>query len=520
MIADASAVFEAWQSADFWRATWVFLELVFQGLGVALLIGIPGGIALTRFPRVAGPVISLFGLLQTFPSLALLGLCIPWLGLKWPAYMFLTVVYSLFPVVMNTYVGITQVSPAIRDAARGMGMTGLQILWNVELPLAFPVILAGVRTAAVYAIGIITICALAGAGGLGDYVVRGMSRADDNLLWTGAIPILLLTLGVFWGLGALARLARKNSRLGLAAGGSLTVALSIYAAITGAQQLFRGPPPGTVRLASKNFVEGDILSQILKQMLQAHTDLDIEFNKRNLAPSLILKALHNGDIELYPEYTGNLLTSKDALDLPVPADKSTITRVVRQEMRRRFHLVLLDTFGLNNTYAFCLPRKVARGYDLRTISDLRKVPNFRVAVDLDFPDRPDGWQGLVRTYGLRLPPPIPVSPDLRYRELGGRWQVVCGFATDWQLADPELDLVVLQDDRHYFPNYHAAPLIREEVLERHPEIRKVLGRLKGQIDDATMRRLNYEVIHKKRSAADVARDFLEKKGLLRPANID
>jgi osmoprotectant transport system permease protein len=518
MNADAEAVFQAWQSAEFWHATMAFVELVFQGLGVALLLGIPGGIALTRFPRVAAPVIGLFGLLQTFPSMALLGLCIPWLGLKWPAYIFLTVVYSLFPIVLNTYVGITQVAPAIRDAARGMGMTGGQILRNVDLPLAFPVILAGVRTAAVYAIGIITVCALAGAGGLGGFVVRGMDRGDNALLWIGAIPILLLTLLVFLALGAIARLAKANSRLGLAVGGALIGALALYAAAVAPGKLFEEREHLLVRLGSKNFAEGEILSEILKQMLEQHTDLDVQITKPDLAPSLIFKAIRNDDIDLYPEYTGNLLTSKDALDLAVPADKSTITPLVRRGILRRFGLVLLDTFGLNNTYALCVPRKTARRYGLRTISDLRKVPSFRVAVDLDFPDRPDGWKGLVKTYGLRLPAPIPVAPGLRYRALGKRCEVVCGFATDWQLADSALDLVVLEDDKHYFPDYRAAPLIREEVLERHPKIREVLERLKGQIDDRTMRRLNYDVARNHLSAAEAARRFLKKKGLLEPVH--
>src|SRR5438067_145646 len=134
-----------WASGDFWAETLTFLSLVLGSLGFALLVGIPAGILLTRLGRAAAPVIAALGLLQTFPSLALLGLLIPVLGIGERAAVFLAVVYSLFPVVMNTHVGITHVAPAIRDAARGMGMTGRQILARVELPLALPVILAGVR---------------------------------------------------------------------------------------------------------------------------------------------------------------------------------------------------------------------------------------------------------------------------------------------------------------------------------------------------------------------------------------
>jgi osmoprotectant transport system permease protein len=509
----AATLFDAWSGAEFWTDTLVFLSLVLQSLGVALFLGIPAGILLTRVPRVAAPVIGVLALLQTFPSLALLGLLIAWLPLGQPAAVFLAVVYSLFPVVMNTYVGLTQVSPAVRDAARGMGMTGRQVLWNVDLPLALPVILAGVRTGAVYAIGIVTICALAGVGSLGLYVVRGMARQDNGLIWTGAIPILLLTLLMFWGLGGVARLSRKNSQLGLTCGGGLIALLAVYAGLTTLGPLFWSRGSGTVRLGSKNFVEGEILTEILKQMLEAHTDLKVEVTP-NLAPSLIYKAIQNGDIDVYPEYTGNLLTGKDALDLPVPADKSAITPLVRKEMRRRHGLILLETFGLNNTYAFCTPSPYARRHGLRTVSDLRRVPQARIVVDIDFLDRPDGWRGLVRTYDLRLPRPQQVDPDLRYRQLPRQADVVCGFATDWQLADPNLNLVVLEDDRHYFPNYHGAPLIREAVLERHPEIGRVLNRLHNQIDDQTMRRLNYEVAREQRSVQEVAREFLKQRGLL------
>src|SRR5262249_5699189 len=196
-------LFEAWCQPDFWDQVGIFVSLVLRGLGIALLIGVPAGIILTRFPRVSSPLIAVLALLQTFPSLALLGLMIPLVGIGQKAAIFLAVVYSLFPVVMNTYVGITQVPPAIRDAARGMGMTAGQILWHVDLPLALPVVLAGVRTGAVYAIGIVTICALAGVGGLGLYVLRGMERSDNLLIGIGAIPILLLTLALFWGLGGI-----------------------------------------------------------------------------------------------------------------------------------------------------------------------------------------------------------------------------------------------------------------------------------------------------------------------------
>src|SRR5262245_23946892 len=222
----------AWERSQdtFWPRVFVFASLTLRGLGLALLIGIPVGLALTRLPRVAAPIIAVLAGVQTVPSLVLLGLMIPLLGIGQPPTLFAAVVYSLFPIVMNTYVGITQVSPALRDAARGMGMTGRQVLWNVELPLALPVLLAGVRTGAIYATATIVTCAYIGAGGLGDFIYNGMSRRDPGLIWLGAIPVLIVTFMLFWGLGAIAWLSKRNSSLGMSLGGGLIVLLSAYAA--------------------------------------------------------------------------------------------------------------------------------------------------------------------------------------------------------------------------------------------------------------------------------------------------
>jgi osmoprotectant transport system permease protein len=510
---------DAWdrRSGDFWPHTMVFLALALQALGLALLIGIPAAIALTRVSRVAAPVIAVLALLQTVPSLVILGLLIPWLGLGEPPALFAAVVYSLFPIVMNTYVGITQVAPAIRDAARGMGMTGRQILWRVELPLAFPVVLAGIRTGAIYAIGVVTVCALIGAGGLGDYIFTGLSRRDNGLMWLGAIPILILTLALFWSLGGLAKLSQRDSTLGMAVGGGLIAVLSVFAAYRLVGPALRASPPQTakavVRIGSKDFTEGQILTEVLKQMLEAHTDLQVE-TRMNLGTSVILQALRSGAIDLYPEYTGVLLTSKDALDQSAPKDRSTITELVRTEMRRRYQLVLLETFGLNNTYALCCRKETAKTYGLRTIGDLRHAAQLRVVVDLSFQERPDGWRGLVKKYGLRFDePPRQVGPDFLYGALAEKKaDLVVGFATDWQIA--ALDLVVLQDDRGYFPNYYGAPLVRQDVLDRHPEIGQTLNRLHNKIDDDAMRRLNFLVAKEKRSETAVAHEFLEQHGML------
>jgi osmoprotectant transport system permease protein len=558
-----ASFFDPWQqlyhtwlhTEDFWEQTWIFLSLTLRGLGLVLLLGLPLGIVLTRLPRVAGPVVAVLALVQPIPSLALIGLLYSLVPIGAPAALFAAVVYSLFPVVLNTVVGITQVPPAVRDAARGMGMTGRQVLWHVELPLALPVILAGVRTSLVYVIGIMAIAAFLGAGGLGDYILSGVNRGDNASIYLGVVPMLLITFLFLGCLGGIAYLARRSSSLGMTLGGGLVILLAGYAV---AEPLLRPRRPDVV-IGGKNFIEGRILSEMFRLLLQAHTDLSVGV-RHNLGSKLAYKSLLRGDIDLYPEYTGNLLTGEDALagavgpdqfavlgpthlvaqccgaqDLAAPAGPmgslmptlvaakvgedraftvAAVTGFVRQQMRRGFRLDVLRPLGLNNTYAPSTTKATARRYRLRKISDLRGLPELRVAVDIEFKKRADGWAGLVKKYGLRFRrPPIQVSPDLLYKPLEtGQADVVIGFATDWQIEAN--GLVVLKDDKHYFPSYLAVPLVRESVLGAHPEIRQILNKLAGRISDATMRRLNYEVAVGGRSAEEVAREFLERQKLL------
>jgi osmoprotectant transport system permease protein len=510
-----SDLVSAWQrSPDFWGQALVFLSLTLRALGLVLLVSIPAGIVLSWIPRIASPIMAALGLVQTIPSMVVLGLCLVLpLGTDFAgAALFAAIVYSIFPVVLNTYVGLTQVAPAVRDAARGMGMTDRQLLWNVDLPLALPVMLAGIRNGAVAVSGMVVIGSLVGAGGLGDYIWNGINRDDAGLIWLGCIPVLVFTLLLYWGLGGLAWFAKKNSDLGMAFGGSLVLLLSTYAVLAFVVPALQ-PTPVDVRIGAKDFTEGQILTQIVKQMIEDHTGLSTEV-KSNLGTSVILKAINTGRIDLYPEYTGNLLTSKEALDMPIPKDRSTITAVVREEMRKRFGLVLLEPFGLNNTYAPCVTAATAERYHLRRISDLKRTPQLRVVIDLSFRTRPDGWDGLVQRYGLQFDkPPTQVSPNLIYKALEQQAaDLVIGFATDWQIRS--LSLVVLEDDLGYFPNYHGAPLVREALLKRHPEIATVLNRLGGRIDDDAMRQLNYAVAVERRSEAEVAHDFLQKQGLV------
>ncbi len=178
--------------------------LVAISIAIAVLVGVPAGILLTRKPRLRGPVIGGANIIETIPSLALFGFLLPapWLGARADRIAITALaLYALLPIVRNTYVGITGVDPGVREAARGMGLTSRQLLWQVELPLSMSVILAGIRTATVLCIGIATIAAAIGAGGLGEFIFRGLAMVNDSLILAGAIPAAILALAADLGLG-------------------------------------------------------------------------------------------------------------------------------------------------------------------------------------------------------------------------------------------------------------------------------------------------------------------------------
>ncbi|ANB57710.1 binding--dependent transport system inner membrane component family protein [Anoxybacillus sp. B7M1] len=179
---------------DIWLAFQEHIMLSAISMAVAILVSVPLGILLTRNKRIAEPVIGVAAIIQTIPSLALLGFMLPIFGIgKLPAIIALTL-YALLPILRNTYTGILGVDPALVDAGKGMGMTSWQILWMVELPLSLPVIMAGVRTATVLTIGVAALATFIGAGGLGDLIDRGLRVADKNLILAGAIPAAILAI--------------------------------------------------------------------------------------------------------------------------------------------------------------------------------------------------------------------------------------------------------------------------------------------------------------------------------------
>lgn len=265
-------------------------------------------------------------------------------------------------------------------------------------------------------------------------------------------------------------------------------------------------------VGSKNFTEQAILGELLAQDLELKTRLPVE-RRFYLAGSYIChQAILAGRIDLYVEYTGTALTA--ILKEPSTASAMDVYEKVKAAYRKRFALDVSEPLGFNNTFAIVIRGDDARRCHLHTISEAAKhTPRWRAGFGYEFMERPDGFQGLARTYGLKFAaPPRIMDLGLLYRALQERQvDLVAGNSTDGLIA--ALDLAVLEDDRHYFPPYQAAPIVREETAERHPEVLSALEGLAGKISEDEMRHMNYAVDGQHRELKDVVRDFLRSKGL-------
>jgi osmoprotectant transport system permease protein len=369
--------FAAQQSDKLWSQTLAHLGLTLIALILAMLVAIPLGVCIARRTRAAGITLGIAGVLQTIPSIALLGIMIPILGIgPLPAIVALFL-YAILPILRNTYTGIRDVDPVVVDAAKGMGMSNWQILMKVELPLAFPVLMAGIRTATVINVGVATLAAYIAAGGLGEFIFGGIALNNTNMILAGAIPAALLAILLDFLLSRVQKRAVKNI--------------------------------GGIRLA------------------------------------VVLV------------------------------------------------LVLCSSF-------FVLPTRIGG----------RLLGGFTP----EFMGRQDGYLGLKSIYHLGIQTVV-ISDAVMYKAaFEQKLDVISGYSTDGRLN--AYGLVTLTDDKHIFPPYFAAPLIRQDILDKYPELEGVLNKLSGKINDSTMTALNHQVDQLKQSPEQVAMRFMKAHDLYKP----
>jgi len=507
---------------DLARLTLEHLGLVALATGIATALGVPLGVVASDRPRLGRAIVGVAGALQVVPSLALFGLLLPVPfigGIGARSAVVALVLYALLPIVRGTTAGIAAIEPSVREAAVAMGMTRRQILLQVELPLATGVIASGVRTALVIGVGVATVAAAIGAGGLGTLIFRGLRMNDDGLVLAGAVPAALLALMLDVALGSVA--ARLQARVGATAaprGSSLTLVLSALAlAATVAIAIPGGTsaagagsgdaaPGGRPRIAvcTKDFTEQVILGEILAQGLEARgVDVVRHFE---LGGNLCHQALVAGTVDVYPEYSGTAYTT--LLGHAPVADADLVLRSIREEYSSRFDVEVSGPLGFANGFAILMRASDRDARGIRTLSDLARVaPSLHAGFGQDFLSRSDGYAGLVRTYGLGFAgAPREMDLSLTYRALAdGQLDVIAGDSTNG-LIDA-LGLAVVEDDKHYFPPYQAVWLARRAALRSVPALGMEVASLAGALPTTTMRRLNREADADKHPPAEVARRF-------------
>lgn len=489
------------------------LVLVFISIVTAVLIGVPTGILLTRYRALRGPVLGVANVMQTVPSLALFGFLIPLPfigGIGTRTALVALVLYSLLPIIRNTVTGILGVEPSVREAAVAMGMTDGQVLRQVELPLAAGVIVTGIRVATVIAVGVTTIAAAVGAGGLGVYIFRGLRQYDNNLLIAGAASAALLALGADFLLGLVERRFNLTAkRKSLAPKLVFAVFALLLALGVAFWQFIKVPAVGQrVVVGSKDFTESALLGEIVAQMLESR-GVTVE-RRFELGGNLPHEALVAGTLDIYPEYTG---TSFTAILRHAPVtDPRAVYEQVKREYASSFGVEVSPPLGFENTFAILVRGADARRLNLKTISDAaQETPRWRAGFGQDFMSRADGYPGFSKAYGLNFAEVREMDLSLTYIALSSRQvDLIAGNSTEGRIA--QLDLVQLTDDRRYFPPYEAVYLVRQDSLARVPQLQEALAKLANAISTEEMRQLNYEIDGNKRDPKEVVRNWLGGKG--------
>lgn len=452
----------AWSRLPDYLSQHVILSACALFLG--LLISVPLAIAAHRNSAVRWPVLTVASIIQTVPSLALLALFYPLLlalssatsafGLQFSALGFLPsllalTLYSMLPIIRNAVAGLAGVDADVREAARGVGMTDRQMLVQVELPLAAPVIMAGVRTAAVWTIGTATLSTPVGQTSLGNYIFTGLQTENwvFVLFGCGASAALALIVDQLLGLieHGVARRERRRVLMG-AAGLAIGVVLAIAPSFVTAR--------ATYAIGAKGFTEQYILAYLIRDELEEHGL--VGRRRAGLGSSVVFRALAANEIDVYVDYSGTIwATQMHRTDQP---GREQILAEMSEWLRERHGILALGPLGFENAYALAMRRERAEALGVRTISDLMRVaPQLAIGGDFEFFGRVE-WQSLRETYGLRFASQREYQSTFVYRAVAdGAVDVISAFSSDGRIA--ALDLVVLEDDRGAIPPYDAVLLV-------------------------------------------------------------
>ncbi|HEM3202356.1 TPA: ABC transporter permease/substrate-binding protein [Streptococcus suis 8830] len=482
------------------------LRISLLALIIAIAIAVPLGLILSSKKRLTEWSLQITGIFQTIPSLALLGLFIPFMGIGTLPAVVALVIYAIFPILQGTLTGLGEIDPSLEEAATAFGMNKWEKLKKFKLALAMPILMSGIRTASIMIIGTATLAALVGAGGLGSFILLGIDRNDSALILIGAVSSAVLAVLFGYGIRLLQDKKPKTILLALLVT-LFTVGASYVPMLNfSTKQLV---------IAGKLGAEPEILINMYKLLIEDQTDIKVEIKPNFGKTSFLYEALKSGSIDIYPEYTGTItstLLKNSPMDLSTNPEE--VYTYAKEAILEQDGLVYLAPMAFQNTYALAVTEDYAQKNGIEKISDLAKVQQTAVAgFSLEFNDREDGNIGLKNLYNLQLNVKT-MEPALRYEAIkSGNVQIIEAYSTDSKVVTYKLK--ILEDDKRLFPPYQAAPLLSKETLEKYPELEQALGVLAGNISTEEMTRMNYAVDVEGKSAEQVAREYLEKENLLK-----
>lgn len=502
-----------------WSLVFEHLFIVLAASLLSIVIGLPLGIWAYVAPKARKIILWVVDLLQTIPALALLGIIMVFAGAGKGTVILGITLYSLLPIVRNTCLGLDEVDPGVKEAARGMGMSKPYRVFRVEVPLAFPTIFTGIRIAVVNAIGTAVFAAFVGGGGLGGIINRGIRVQDMSLILSGTAALMIIAVALDLLMGRMETSMRKNRGPNRKMWWPAAAFLASFILLLPFGLDSAGD--NELLLYDGDYSETQIMHRMVKLLVEDRTDLTVTIQDQ-MSQVNNFNALVGDDhsCDLMISYDGTLLTTFLHLDPENVPEGISIYDHANQVAEERYDIRLLEKLGFDNTYAIAVPQPIAEKYGLETVSDLIPVANHLVfGAEHEFFTLEGSMKygPFTEFYGLKFKDTFPVDVSLKYAAAEkGSFDVTEVYATDG--LNRKAGLKVLEDDRSFFPDYNGAFLVRNDTFEKFaetaPELEGVLNQLAGQISNEDMVEMTYQVDVLGRSVDDVAEEFLLMRGLI------
>jgi osmoprotectant transport system permease protein len=508
------------------------LRIGMLAVSIAIVIGVPLGLLITKVKWLRKFSLGTASVMQAIPSLAFMGLLIPLVGIGDKTAIIIIAIYAVLPILRNTYTGLTNVDESTVEAARGIGMTESQVLFRVQFPMAMPVIMAGVRVAAVNSVSTATLAAFVGGGGLGKLIQAGIQIINTNMILSGAIPACLLALlmdylfsriekavvpislrltGATIDEKKIGQMKRQQKRT-LAVTG-LVFCLLIGSLVYDSVGRRKGEA-AVMTIGNTGYIELRIVSQLYAQVIEEYTDVEVAINDEIGGFMLVWEAMKAGEIDASPSYTGTYYGTVLGGTIEKNLDADFIYASVDQGLDA-YGISGAGQLGPNNQYVFAVTPETAEKYHLQKVSDLRSVaPQMKVGCSPNFYSRDvDGLFPCCQDYGLNFADALTFSAAPMYLALeAGEVDVIVTYRTDGLIQ--KYDLVFLEDDHEFFPPYVLFMMVSDEILDSHPDVLQACLMLEKNVSDEEMQDMNYRGAENGEDPYTIAHEFLVAKGLL------